>query len=94
MTTKALLAHAAGQRLHAEDDAVDVDAEDAPVVVDRPVALRQDARVQADEVGRLDVGPRERIRDVEAVDQVEPRTFVPPASSAATSARPIPRPRP
>ncbi len=88
---RAALAHPRRERLNAEDDAVDVDAEDAPVVVERPVALREHARVQADEVGGLDVDPRLRVGDVEAVDEVEPahRRARPPRATR-TIARPIP----
>jgi hypothetical protein len=63
--------HLRRERLDAEDDPVDVDAHDPPVVGERAVAKRQHARVQEDRVGRLDVAPRVRIGDVEAVGEVE-----------------------
>ena len=72
MTTKTLpSAHPRRQRLDAEDDAVDVHGEDAAIVVDRAVALREHAGVQAYDVGGLDVEPGLRVGHVEAVDEVE-----------------------
>ena len=62
--------HHVGQTAHAEDDAVDVDADDAPVVGNGLVRARH-AGVQARELDRADVGPRVGIGDVEAVHHVE-----------------------
>ena len=92
MTTKALPSrHPRRERLDAEDDAVDVDREDPPVVVDRAVALREHAGVQADEVRRFDAEPRLWIGDVEPVGEIEPSHLASPRTRAArTSARPIP----
>jgi hypothetical protein len=73
---RAALRHHPVEAAHAVDDAVDVDAERATVLLVReirqlPVVARDDAGVQAGEVDRADVLPRRWIGHVEAVDQVQ-----------------------